>query len=206
MGILKSITIRLIFTSFTSILNAQTSTEIEAFTKSYTQETNGEYSKAIQELKQIYTEASYPINLRLAWLSYSAGLFTESMAYYSKAISIMPYSIEARLGMIYPAGAVGNWTVVVNTYKNIIEIDSKNYTANYKLASIFYGRKEYSTATKYLETIVNLYPFDYSSTILYGWNNYQLGKMREAKLLFNKALMLSPNDASAKEGLNLLKK
>ena len=206
MGILRSIILSLFVISFSSALNAQTPAEIEAFSKSYTQETNGEYSKAIQELKQVYNEASYPINLRLAWLSYSAGLFTESMAYYSKAINIMPYSVEARLGMVYPAGAIGNWTVVVNTYKKIIEIDAKNYTANYKLASIFYGRKEYSSATKYLETIVNLYPFDYSSTILYAWNNYQLGKTREAKLLFNKALMLSPNDASAKEGIELLKK
>ena len=206
MGILKNITLTLVLSGFISVLSAQTSTEIEAFSKSYTQETNGEYSKAIQELKQVYTESSYPINLRLAWLSYSAGLFTESMAYYSKAITIMPYSVEARLGMVYPAGAIGNWTLVVNTYKNIIEIDAKNYTANYKLASIFYGRKEYSAATKYLETIVNLYPFDYSSTILYAWNNYQLGKTREAKLLFNKTLMLSPNDASANEGLKLIEK
>ena len=204
MGILKT----LIVAAFVIAVNfsyAQTTVEVDAFSKSYTYETEGNYAKAIQELKQVYNENSYPLNLRLAWLSYSSGLFTESMAFYTKAIALMPYSIEARLGFVYPASAVGKWNNVISTYKKILEIDSKNYTANYKLASIYYGRKEYAVAIKYLETIVNLYPFDYSSTILYAWNNYQLGKLREAKLLFNKALMLAPNDASAKEGLKVIK-
>ena len=203
MGILKTLIVTTLVTAI-NFSHAQTSVEVDAFSKSYTYETEGDYTKAIQELKQVYNEDSYPLNLRLAWLSYSSGLFTESMAFYTKAIAIMPYSIEARLGFVYPASAVGKWNNVITTYKNILEIDSKNYTANYKLASIYYGKKEYSVAAKYLETIVNLYPFDYSSTILYAWNNYQLGRFREAKLLFNKALMLSPNDASATEGLNLI--
>ncbi len=203
MGILKKLIIVALLLNI-NLSFAQTQAQITAFENSYTQETAGEYSKATQELKQVYSETSYPINLRLGWLSYSSGLFTESIAYYTKAIQLMPYSIEARLGIVYPAGAVGNWALVIKTYKNILDIDPKNYTANYKLASIYYGRKEYSSATKYLETIINLYPFDYNSTILYAWNNYQLGKIREARLLFNKALMLSPKDASATEGLSLI--
>lgn len=205
MGILKTAILTLCLIAIIGNTNAQTEAQVKAFEQSYIHETNGDYAKAIQELKQVYIEESYPINLRLAWLNYSSGLFTESMAFYTKAIALMPYSVEARLGLVYPAGAMGKWTLVVSTYKKILEIDSKNYTANYKLASILYGSKEYAQANSYLETIVNLYPFDYSSTILYAWNSLQLGKTREAKLLFNKALMLSPNDSSALEGLSLLK-
>jgi Flp pilus assembly protein TadD len=40
---------------------------------------------------------------------------------------------------------------------------------------------------------------------MFAWTNYKLGKYREAKLLFQKVLLLSPDDASAKEGLNLIK-
>ena len=206
MGILKHSVIIAFVCLTIQITNAQSQQQIDAFSESYTLEKNGNYNKAIHALSEIYLENSYPINLRLAWLSYSSGLFTESIAYYNKTIIIMPYSIEARLGLVYPAGAVGNWSLVVSTYKKILEIDSKNYTANYKLASILYGRKDYSAANKYLETIVNLYPFDYSSTILYAWNNLQLGKTREAKLLFTKVLLLSPNDTSALEGLELIEK
>jgi Flp pilus assembly protein TadD len=50
-----------------------------------------------------------------------------------------------------------------------------------------------------------MYPFDYDNLVLYAWTNYQLGKLREAKVLFNKVLLNKPNDASAKEGLGLIK-
>jgi len=38
-----------------------------------------------------------------------------------------------------------------------------------------------------------------------GWADYRLGKSREAKILFSKALLYYPGDASAKEGLSLIK-
>lgn len=204
MGILR-ISLLIMFGFLASFnLQAQVEKTIDAFEKSYTSETEGDFTKAIQELKMVYSETSYPVNLRLAWLSYSAGLFTESMAFYNKAIKLMPYSIEARLGICYPGSAIGNWDLVITSYQGILEIDVKNYTANYKLASIYYGQKSYVIANKYLETIVNLYPFNYNSTLLYAWNQFKLGKTREAKLLFNKCLLLSPEDPSALEGLSLI--
>jgi tetratricopeptide (TPR) repeat protein len=205
MGVLKVMGLFVLLVSFTGI-QAQDDNIISSFKSSYTNESNGDFSKAIEDLTKVYSENSYPINLRLAWLSYSAGNFTKSIAYYSKAINLMPYSIEAKLGITYPASAVGNWNLVEESYKKVLEIEAKNYTANYKLASIYYGRKDFSSANKYLQIIVNLYPFNYDTTILYAWTNLQLGKNKEATILFNKALMLSPNSESAKEGLELLKK
>ena len=61
---------------------------INAFQESYISEASGEYSKAIEALKNVYDEKSYEINLRLGWLSYSSGLFTESMAYYNFLYSV----------------------------------------------------------------------------------------------------------------------
>jgi len=201
----KSWIVIFIFLNITSA-NAQTQDEFDAFAHSYTNENNGDYTKAIQNLKKIYNKDSYPINLRLGWLSYSKGDFTNSIAYYTKAINIMPYSIEAKFGIIYPAIAVANWTLVENTYKKILEIDPKNYLANYRLANINYGKKHYKSADYFLEMIVNLYPFNYETIILYAWNNLKLGKTKQAHLLFNKALLLSPNDISAMQGLELLDK
>ncbi|MEI6886290.1 MAG: tetratricopeptide repeat protein, partial [Bacteroidota bacterium] len=71
--------------------------------------------------------------------------------------------------------------------------------------SIFYGRKDYAKAEKYLEKVVNLYPFDFDAMILYAWTNFKLGKLREAQVLFNKALLMRPKDAGALEGLGLIK-
>jgi tetratricopeptide (TPR) repeat protein len=177
----------------------------QAFSTSYTQETSGDYSGGIATLKKVYDESSYEINVRLGWLNYMAGQFTESMTYYSKSIALMPYSIEARLGFALPSSAMGNWDQVLNKYLEILKIDPANYTANFRMGQIYYGRKDYASAIKYFEKVANMYPFDYDATHMFAWVNYQLGKLREAKVLFNKTLLIRPGDTSALEGLGLIK-
>jgi tetratricopeptide (TPR) repeat protein len=68
-----------------------------------------------------------------------------------------------------------------------------------------YNNKRYATAYTFFEKVVNLYPMGYDALLMYAWTNYQLGKSREAKVLFGKVLLISPEDTSAKEGLGLIK-
>ena len=202
----RTIVVGIIAFFITNISFAQNYKEIQdAFSISYQNESKAEYPKAIEAIKKVYDEKSYEINLRLGWLTYMSGLFTESSAYYQKAIKLMPLSIEAKLGFVNPAAALGNWEQVKTQYIEILKTDPKNYTANYRMGLIFYGKKDYMAAVKYYETLTNLYPFDYDSMIMYAWCNYFLQKTREAKVLFNKTLMNKPNDASALEGLSLIK-
>lgn len=187
-------------------LNAQDSKTIQsAFEISYALELSGNYTGAIDAIKKVYNETSYETNLRLGWLHYLSGMFTESTAYYSKSIKLMPYSIEARLGFALPAYAMGNTEQVIAKYKEILKIDPNHYTTNYRLGSIYYGRKEYNLAFKYFEKLANMYPFDYDVLHMFAWTNYRIGKLREAKVLFQKALLNRPNDSSALEGLSLIK-
>ncbi len=202
----KSTVLLLAFVLFGFMAKSQDYAKIqEAFKNSYAHEKSALYTKAIEDLKAVNYEGSYEINLRLGWLNYMAGLFTESMAYYQKAMAIMPLSIEAKLGYVYPASTLGNWDMVKTQYIEILKIDEKNYTANYRLGLIFYGKKDYTTAFKYFETIANLYPFDYDNLLMYAWTNFKLGKLREAKVLFNKVLLNKPTDTSALEGLSYIK-
>ncbi|TRZ73144.1 MAG: tetratricopeptide repeat protein [Bacteroidetes bacterium] len=195
-----------LFLFITLGLSAQNYMELrEAFGKSYEFESKGNYSEAISVLKKVYQEDSYEINLRLGWVTYLAGQFTESSAYYQEAMKVKPYSIEAKFGYVYPASALGNWDQVITQYNEILTIDPQNTLANYRMGSIYYGRKDYAKAEKYLEKVVNLYPFDYDSLVLYAWTNLKLGKMREAQVLFNKVLLNRPKDSSALEGLTLIK-
>ncbi|HEX7556075.1 MAG TPA: tetratricopeptide repeat protein [Leptolinea sp.] len=177
----------------------------ETFAKSQAYEARGNFTDAISTMKTIYQQDSYEINLRLGWVTYLAGLFTESSAYYQEAIKLKPYSIEAKFGFVYPASAVGNWDQVITQYNDILTIDPQNTLANYRMGSIYYGRKDFVKAEKYLEKVVNLYPFDYDSLVLYAWTNLKLGKTREAQVLFNKVLLNRPKDTSALEGLSLIK-
>jgi tetratricopeptide (TPR) repeat protein len=177
----------------------------DAFSKSYQYKNRGNFTDAITTLKTVYQEDSYEINLRLGWLNYLGGFFTESTAYYQKAIKLKPYAIEAKFGFVYPAAALGNWDQVIAQYQEILKIDPQNTIANYRMGSIYYGKLDYATAEKYLEKVVNLYPFDYDSNILYAWTNLKLGRNREAQVLFHKVLLMRPKDSSALEGMGLIK-
>lgn len=177
----------------------------DAFIASYTYENNKNYSKAIEALKQVYDGQSYEINVRLGWLYYHAANYPESIKYYTKAIQLKPYSVEARFGYALPASALGNWNDVLKKYFEILEIDKNNYTANYRIGLIYYNRKDYAAAYRYFEKLANMFPYEYEVTHMFAWTNYRLGKLREARVLFQKTLLIKPGDSSATEGLKLIK-
>ena len=176
-----------------------------AFSESYAKEKEGKYSEAVKPLKAMYDAKSYELNLRLGWLTYMQGQFSESISYYSKAVELMPYAIEPRLGIVLPASAMGNWGLVVENYNKILAVDPNNSVVLYRMGLINYEKKDYNKAFTYFEKVVNLYPFDYYSVLMLGWTNFQLGKTKEAKILFQKALLYDPTSKSAKEGLGLIK-
>jgi len=205
MEFLKKIVLSIIFILAIGYYgNAQSGLE-KAFSESYKFEYNGEYSKASLELKKVYSKDSYEINARLGWLNYMAGQYTESVTYYNRASSIMPLSIEALLGITYPLSAMGNWEQVIKAYNGILKINPNNYTANLKLGQIYLNRSDYKKAQSYFTLLLNQFPFTYDVVINMAWNNYYIGKFREAGVLFNKVLLINPGDESANKGLELIK-
>jgi tetratricopeptide (TPR) repeat protein len=178
--------------------------KIPAFRESYALEGTGELQKAIETLRSVYDDKSYEINLRLGWLTYLTGSFIESTTYYNRAISLMPYAIEPRLGIVNPLAAMGNWNQVIDHYIKILGTDPQNSLVNYRLGVIYYNREEYNVAHQYLEKVVNLYPFDLDGLLMLAWCKYRLRQSREARVLFQRALMHSPGNISAREGLSLV--
>lgn len=205
MDFLKTVFIAVLITCSVTALSQDHAKTEAAFSSSYSNEASGEYRNAISNIKGVYQDDSYAINLRLAWLNYLAGYYTESISYYNKSIKLNPLSVEARFGLTYPAAAISNWDMVISQYKDVIKTDVKNYTANLKLGQIYLNRKEYKKAEKHLDLLLNMYPFNYDVVINSAWNYYYLGKLREAKVLFNQALLLNPGDESAKKGVQSIK-
>jgi len=184
--------------------SAAYSKTVKAFQDSYLNEATGDLQAATQVLQDVYDANGYEINLRLGWLTYSAGQFTESYSYYNRAVELKPFAIEPRFGLIYPTAAMGNWDIVISQYEKIIEIAPGNTIAIHRLGLVYYGQKDYPAAEKLFDKVVNLYPFDYDALLMLAWTKLQLKKFREAKVLFNKALMHTPGGQSALEGLELL--
>lgn len=178
---------------------------IKAFEESYKLEKEGKHKEALDALKKVYRENSYEINLRCGWLAYLSGQFTESIAYYNNAINKLPMSVEARLGLVLPLSAMGNWNQIIDQYNKILDVDPQHTLVNYRMGVIFYERKQYDKAEKYLKKVVNLYPFDHDSLLMLAWVKLRQGDYNQARLLFNKVLLSNPADASAKEGLSIVK-
>ena len=188
-------------------LDAQNITELQtAFSKSYIAENQKNYEVAIGEMRNIYQKEDYISNIRLGWLNYLSKNYGESITYYMKAIALKPYAIEARLGCVKPLSAIENWEKVKEQYQEILKVDPLNSTANYWLGVIYYNRKDYKSATVLFEKVVNLYPLDYDSVIMLAWSKINNNSHTDAKLLFQQALIIRPNDASALNGLQLIGK
>jgi tetratricopeptide (TPR) repeat protein len=179
--------------------------EIKAFEKSYIAEKENDFVKAASFLKNNYQEDSYEFNLRLGWLSYKSKKYDESKTYYRKALNLLPYSEEAKFGLILPLSAKGEWNEVEKIYTQILENNSANTVALYRLGLVYYERKDWLQALRCFQKVVDLYPFGYDGMLMLAWTSLQLGKTREAKVLFNKVILYSPGDKSALEGLKLLK-
>jgi len=203
---LKRFLLTAVFTLFLSGLMAQSQAAVQnAFSKSYEAEKAGNYSSAINELKNVYTANGYFVNIRIGWLYYLAKQYAESIRYYNLAISLKPYAIEARFGCVKPLSAIQSWNKVKEQYQLILKIDPQNTIANYWLGVIYYNRKDFQNAVKLFEKVVNLYPLDYDSIIMLAWTKLNLNKTAEAKILFHHALVIRPNDKSSLAGLKLIK-
>ena len=177
----------------------------EAFRESYTHENNGEIEKAIEALEKVFETSSYELNLRLGWLHYQKGSMEESIGFYNRAVDLKPYAVEPKLGLAYPLSAMGRWNDIIELYEQILKTDPQNSLVNYRMGLIYYNRGQYERADLFIEKVVNLYPFDYDSLLLFAWNKLMLGRKREATVLFNKVLLANPGDESALRGLDMIR-
>jgi tetratricopeptide (TPR) repeat protein len=206
METLKKLFVAMAIVSMNHLAIAQSdAAQQKAFSASYVAEGKYNYTEAITQINNVYSEQSYDMNLRLGWLYYLNKNYTSSIKHYEKAANVKPYAIEAKFGLIKPLAALESWDKVIKQYEAILNIDPQNTIANYYLGYTYYNRKQYDMAVKNFEKVVNLYPFDYDNSIMLAWTFLRLGKNNEAKLLFNKVLLMSPNDASALEGLSTIK-
>lgn len=190
----------LLFAGF--FTNAQQESKWQAaFSESYTQETNKQYTAAINAIKAVYEEKSYELNLRLGWLTYLNKEYTTSQSYYQKSVTLRPYAIEAKFGLVQPLAALQLTDKTLQVYEDILKIDPQQTKANYWAGVIWYNRKKFENASRYFEKIVNLYPFDYDGNHMLAWTYLNMGRSNDAKILFGKALLAKPGDASCLEGL-----
>lgn len=206
MGILKKSIIGISTMLLSFFVTAQEEVKLQAaFKESYTQESVRNFTGAITTLAKLYDEKSYELNLRIGWLYYLNKDYPQSQSYYQKAVALRPYAIEAKLGLAQPLAALQSLDKLLQVYEDILKIDPQHSTTNYWTGVIHYNRRKYEQAARNFEKVVNLYPFDYDGNHMLAWTYLNMGKSNDAKILFNKALLIRPGDTSCLEGLSKIK-
>ena len=189
---MKNIFLAFLITASSHFATAQNEV-VNAFSSSYKFESFKQYDKAIGALKTVYDINSYEINVRLGWLNYLQGEYTESEKHYNQALTIQSKSIEALLGLTYPQAAMLNWKNLASTYAKVLLLDPKNKTANFRLGQIFYNKKQFKKAENNLELVCNSYPFDFDANVLMAQIKTKQGNISEAKEFYTKALLYNPD-------------
>ena len=163
-----------------------------AFNASYDAEYFKNYEEAIKQMDKVYSPKSYEINFRLGWLHYQNANYTKSESYYTKSVQLKPKSIEAKLGLANAYGALGNIDQLIILYEDILKLDIKNSTANYRLAYILHSQKQMVKALEYITTVLSYYPFDFDSNLLAGKIYISLGEITQAREVLQTALIFNP--------------
>lgn len=204
MKTLISTALLLTLTGNIQLLSAQNLPIQKAFASSYNYEVGQDYQKAANILIAVYDIKSYELSLRVGWLLYMAGDYTNACIYYRNATELQPTSIEARLGYVMPLSSLEKWDVIEEQYKEILKYDPMHTVANYRLGLIYYYRQDYAKAKPYFEAAMKTYLFDYDILNAAAWNAYMLGDKPVAKDLFNRVLLILPTDEAAIDALKKL--
>ncbi len=178
-----------------------------AYYKSYKYEVAGDYKDAIRSLMIIYNNYpnGYTVNLRLGWLYYLNKNYSNSIFHYKKAIKVVPYSVEAKLGLTLPLLAQGKYSSVEKLCYQILNQDFYNYYGNLKLVYVLRKQKKYDLAEKVINKMLYLYPTDTNFLLELGILKFEKREFNNAKRILNDVLILDPENLKAKHYLKLLK-
>lgn len=172
-----------------------------AYRESFKDEKSKDYGAAINALKPVLSEYpdGYTVNLRLGWLNYLNEDYEASIKCYDYALSIIPASLEAKIGSTLPLLALEEYDDVADTLNQVIKVDPLNYTANLRLAYVLRLQKKYDAAIKASNKMLAIYPTDVSFMTELGLSTYAKGEKDAATDIMWNVLVLDPENTTAKE-------
>ena len=175
----------------------------EYFEKSFTYESKGDYTSALNSVLRILQmeNRNYTAALRAGWLSYMKGNYSDSIQYYQKAVNFTPGAIEAMLGIMLPLIASKKWNEAEKIAQIILKMDYYNYYANSRLAYILFSQKRYGEAEKQYRKILDYYPSDIEMKLGLAWTYYNMGRKKEAEKYFRDLLKVRRKNTSALFGI-----
>ncbi|MCF8260070.1 MAG: hypothetical protein K9J12_04795 [Melioribacteraceae bacterium] len=196
----------LLFFLFTISVSALTPEEIkEAYHRSYTYEKIEDYENAIRAIMPVYDEYSsaYTVNLRLGWLYYLLGKYSNSLDHYQKAMKANQYSLEAKNSSILPLLAQNKYSEAETMAYQIVSVDYYNYYGNLRLSYVLRMQKKNELASQVVNKMLAVYPSDVSFLTELAYLKHAQNDKETAASLFWDILILDPENNDAKSYLQV---
>ncbi|WP_022853088.1 tetratricopeptide repeat protein [Thermodesulfatator atlanticus] len=188
----------------TSVCLAQVNNNFyQAFKDSYKYEKMRAYEDAIKALLPLAERYpnSYLVNLRLGWLYYLSGKYGNSIKHYKKAVSLRSQAFEPLLGLSLPLMAQQRWSEVEKTMNRLVAADPYNYYGNLRLAIALRLQNKARLAERICRKMLARYPTSLDFLVELGRTLWWQGKNTDAKRIFQRVLLLDPENVVARKFL-----
>ena len=176
----------------------------QAYYDSYNYEKMQNYPDAIKALSVVYEKypKAYTPNFRLAWLFYLNKNYANAIEHYQAAITLVPTSAEAKLGLIQVYQAMGKHDDAKRLIYDILQNDLYNYFANSYLVASLNAKGEYEQSLKIIYKMLAYYPTDvyFLSKLAQVYVNQKKEKLAEG--VYQDIIILDPANTQAIGYLN----
>lgn len=142
----------------------------------------------------------YLAAMRAGWLNYQKKDWPAASTAYRRAAQLRATSLSPRLGLLNVAQGMGDTKATAKAAEGVLQVEPTNYRALTALAAIEWENKDYRKSLSYYQRLETLYPEDPDALSGAGWCLLYCGRKRDAKICFERLLLIKPDQKYAKEG------
>ncbi|MEJ2540247.1 MAG: hypothetical protein P8188_09785, partial [Gemmatimonadota bacterium] len=174
-----------------------------AYARSFTYERTQAYDDAIRALAPVYDAVpnGYTVNLRMGWLFYLNGNYSNSITHYEVAEAAAPGALEPRLGHLLPLLAQERWADAEALGYQVVSADHFSYYGNLRLAIALRMQGKLDAAYQVALKMITAYPTDVLHLVEFARIVDARGDAPEAARLFREILILDPENEAARQYL-----
>ncbi len=174
-----------------------------AYQRSFENERAENYENAIRALAPVHEAYpnGYTVNLRMGWLFYLNGNYSNAVAHYEVAVGAAPFALEPKLGQLLPLLAQGRWAEAEAMAYQVVSVDHYNYYGNLRLGVALRMQGKLEASYQITWKMVSAYPTDVLYLVELAQVNDARGKVEEARRLFEEILILDPENQVARRYL-----
>jgi len=182
------------------LARAQSQTKLtpcqQLWSSSFKAEGDKDYDRALSDVAKIMRitgdETNTYANLRLGWLYYLKGDYTQAREAYRVAAKSSPGAVSPLFGLINCDVANKKPDDAIASAKKLLDLDPLNFTANKTLGGLYYQKRDFESAAVYYQILSVTYPENLEMANNLAWCYLKMGNRDLAKSIFSNVLAILP--------------